>query len=321
MIGYLKNKTILFIGPEFYGYEKVITEKFREAGAFVIYYPERENNIAYKIINNLSATRLNTYQKSYYLKLYTKIVKQHIDYLFVLRGFMMPEIFVTKMRLRYPMAKFILHQWDSMINYNYTYLIDSFDNVFSFDPKDCKEHSKLKYLPNFYLPQYSEVGNENDTQPIYDISFIGWAYDNRMKLINELKKQLPGKKIFNYAYLPFVRHTVNFFKGKNLKDVKTKSIPLTEVLKIVENSYCILDIPDKRQTGFTFRTIDAMAARKKLITTNPFIKQEKFYHPDNIKIIDESNPKIDPDFFKNPFQQIDVEEYSLDKWMKTIFPN
>jgi hypothetical protein len=140
-------------------------------------------------------------------------------------------------------------------------------------------------------------------------------------LINELKKQLPGKKIYNYAYLPFARHTISFLRGKNLKDVKTKSIPLSEVLKIVENSYCILDIPDIRQTGFTFRTIDAMAARKKLITTNPFIKQEKFYHPNNIKIIDESNPKIDPDFFKSPFLQIDVEEYSLDNWMKTIFPN
>jgi len=64
-----------------------------------------------------------------------------------------------------------------------------------------------------------------------------------------------------------------------------------------------------------------MAACKKLITTNSFIKQEKFYHPDNIIIIDENNPEIDPDFFEKPFKQINVEEYSLDNWVKTIFSN
>ena len=317
----IRNKTILFISPQFYGYEKIITDKFREAGASVIYYPEREDNIAYKVINNLSPAKLAAYQESYYLRLYTKIAKQHIDYLLVIRGFLMQEVFISKMRVRYPAARFIMHQWDSLINYNYEYLMDSFDKVFSFDPKDCKEHSKLKYLPNFYLPQYSEVNNKINTQPIYDISFTGWAYDNRIKLINELKRQLPQKKIYNYSYLPLGRYIINLIKGKRLKDIKTKSIPLSAVLKIVENSYSVLDIPDARQTGYTFRTIDAMAACKKLITTNPFIKQEKFYHPDNIIIIDENNPEIDPDFFEKPFKQINVEEYSLDNWVKTIFSN
>lgn len=312
----LENKTVLFIAPEFYGYEKTIASKMRELGASVIYYPERENSIKYKYVNNFKNANLIKYQEDYYLHLYEKIKKIKIDYLFVIRGFLMPVRFVEKIRSLSSNTKLIMHQWDSMRNNKYEKCIDVFDKVFSFDIEDCQKNSKLTYLPNFYLPAYLK---KNNSKIKYDICFIGWAYDDRLKILKEISSRLKEKKIFQYSYIPPSRYLLNILKRAPLKPTKLKSISLSKVCEIIQQSFSVLDITDINQTGYTFRTIDAMAAGRKLITTNPFVQYEKFYDKQNILIIDRNNPTINSEFFETPFVHINIQEYSLDNWIKKIF--
>jgi len=312
----LENKTILFISPQFYGYEKIIVSKMEQLGASVIYYPERENGIRYKLVNNFGAGNLTSYQENYYLNIYKKTRRIEFDFIFIIRGYLITEDFIKKMRLRYPGATFIMHQWDSIVNNNYKKYIGLFDKFFSFDPEDCKRCS-LKYLPNFYLPEY--VSQEGIKEIKYDISFIGWAYDDRMKLLEEVSAQIPAKFFFKYCYMPPGRYLINMVKGKAHREIKTKSLSLSEVRDIVRQSAIILDITDKNQTGYTFRAIDAIAAGKKLITTNPYIQFEEFYNNQNISIIDRDDPQIDGKFFEMPFVEVDIRCYSLDSWIKKIF--
>lgn len=312
----LENKTVLFIAPVFYGYEKVIGEQMEKEGASVIFYPERKDSISYKFVNNFKKESLIWLQQNYYAGIYEDIKDVQIDYVFIIRGFLMPLSFIEKMRNRFPPALFIMHQWDSIKNNNYEKCIDQFDKFFSFDPTDCATYPSLKYLPNFYLPLYAAQQTE---EILYDISFVGWAYENRIKILQKIASQIKGKTFFKHCYLPPLSYIKNIFEGKFLQDVKLHSLSLLNVYKIVQQSFSILDIADVNQTGYTYRSIDAMASNKKLITTNSLIQNEQFYDENNILIIDRKNPKINPDFFKTSFKTMDISKYSLENWIKKIF--
>lgn len=61
---------------------------------------------------------------------------------------------------------------------------------------------------------------------------------------------------------------------------------------------------------------------KKLITTNPHVKEYDFYQPENILIVDRYNPVITKEFLNVPWKDISEEiykKYSISSWFNTIF--
>lgn len=85
--------------------------------------------------------------------------------------------------------------------------------------------------------------------------------------------------------------------------------PYMEYLGKVQNSDCILEIIQGGSRGCTFRTWEAVVYNKKLITNNQSIKEEKFYNPDYIQVID-SYDSIDFDWLK---KKVNVDYGYADK--------
>ena len=96
------------------------------------------------------------------------------------------------------------------------------------------------------------------------------------------------------------------------------SLSLEDCNKIQSQSKVLLDINHKNRQGMTINAITALAQGQKLITTNVRIKNEAFYNPNMIYIMDEKNPHIDLDFFEKPSEPIDFSELRLDNWLKHI---
>jgi hypothetical protein len=97
---------------------------------------------------------------------------------------------------------------------------------------------------------------------------------------------------------------------------------LESVGELVKRSRIILDISKPGQAGLSFRFFEAMASRKKVITTNRSVVDYDFYNPANILVIDEANPVIPERFMTDPY--VDVPEhiyrkYTLQGWVKTVF--
>jgi len=89
-------------------------------------------------------------------------------------------------------------------------------------------------------------------------------------------------------------------------------------------SYCdvVLDVQKKGQSGLTFRPFEALGLNKKLITTNPNIKEYDFYNPSNISIIDISQPILDTSIFSHRYQSVPEDirsKYHLRNWTKKVF--
>ena len=76
-----------------------------------------------------------------------------------------------------------------------------------------------------------------------------------------MNKELRGAKYSEFHYVPL--------KGKEMNDV-------------YEASRCVLDSAQAGQLGLTIRVLEALGAKKKLITTSPEVKRYDFYCEDNI---------------------------------------
>ena len=59
-----------------------------------------------------------------------------------------------------------------------------------------------------------------------------------------------------------------------------------KVQELLLDSNVVLDLPYPGQTGYTHRLIEALANGKKVITTNTLVKNERFFNPEQIHLID-----------------------------------
>ena len=87
-------------------------------------------------------------------------------------------------------------------------------------------------------------------------------------------------------------------------------------------SRAILDIVQKGQHGLTWRPMEAMCFRKKLITNDPEIEGYSFYRKENIFVLGKRGLDELPQFISSdyvPVPQDILDEYMVDNWMETFF--
>ena len=107
-------------------------------------------------------------------------------------------------------------------------------------------------------------------------------------------------------YLKFVAEAKGL-KGKEMEDV-------------YEASRCVLDSAQEGQLGLTIRVLEALGAKKKLITTNEDVVNYDFYREENIYVY---NGIFDytSKFFKEPYREVEpliYKQYSLRSWLTEI---
>ena len=313
-------KKILFIAPTFFGYYKEIIKVLEKK--YEIDYIEdipNSSNI-YKAVSRVKRNWTKILVKRYFTeKIKPLILEKKYDYVFIIIGMtfsLFPEM-IEEMKEIQNEAKFIMYQWDGEKNISFVKDIHKyFDDIYTFDRIDAEENNLYKFLPLFYIDKYEKVGKKQRRSYKYDVSYIGTAHPQKIKLINEIAKKL--KKIFPlqyiYHYIPskikYYYHKILNEEYKNIKfkDLKTKKVSFDKAMEIFEESKCILDAPQKGQNGLTIRTIECLGAKRKLITTNKDIVNYDFYCPENIYVYDE-NFDFNSVFFKTDYKEIDVNIY------------
>ncbi|MCM5694604.1 MULTISPECIES: hypothetical protein [unclassified Leclercia] len=118
----------------------------------------------------------------------------------------------------------------------------------------------------------------------------------------------------------FKKYITREIKRVSLEDVSFSSLSKNDVVSVVANSRCILDISHPLQQGLTMRTIETLGAKRKLITTNKNILHYDFYNEDNILVIDESvTTKQIESFLQKNYKALTAElynKYSVSYWVK-----
>lgn len=326
------QKKLLLIMPRFFNYPNLISEELNNMGYQVDFFDDRPSTNAFiKAAIRINKNLIYTYIKKYFDEIMTKIKNEKYDVVFLISGqsLSFSESMIEQIKKSQPYAKFVLYQWDSQTNFPYIKKVQKyFDKCYSFDRRDVEENSSLMFLPLFYSKIYENIGKEKKKEYKYDFCFVGTAHPKKYKFIKMMSEQLKVVYPNQFIYFFFPSPMVYFYrkiKNKELKDAKYNDfhyIPLNEneMNNVYEKSRCVLDSAQDGQLGLTIRVLEAIGAKKKIITTNEDVINYDFYYPENIYVY---NGKMDLDnvFFKEEYKELDkeiYEKYSLRNWLKKI---
>lgn len=349
----LRNKRVLFIAQVFYDYHLQIQRELEQQGAEVIFMENklfRQDPVLNKdLIAVFKRTLDPSYKEKYNDSIVSEVRDKKIDYLFCLGGFSITPGLIDTLKQSNPGMKAIVYFWDSFTVWDYRYLIGHFDKVYTFDPRDAKAY-QLEYLPLFYTKEFNTKGSgrgESGIDLLY-IGSVGPASIDRVLLLKKLKDEaiskglthffwlfykerqvsLPvrminiGRKLVSKKYRTFINTIARYKKEEDF--IRSGTLSREEVAAYLSKTKCVIDIPVPNQAGLTIRTLETLAAGKKVITTNEYIKEEPFYSPQQIAVIDRDNVSLDPAFIRHPDAGNVAEEITylrIDNWLTKIFSN
>lgn len=200
--------------------------------------------------------------------------------------------------------------------YKYIYQIKKIfkNEIWSFDPKDCKKE-KFNFLPQFY---WWKKDNKMEKEK-YDLLFIG-RDKGRYQFLKEFLSFLENRGMSIFGAI--LREKFKLYSSS--KYITNNFFEYSEIINMIKKSKCILDINKEEQEGLTLRVMEAIFFEKKLITNNLEIIKYDFYTPENIYVLNDIK-KINYleiiDFINMPQRKVDeikLEKYTFKFWLKNI---
>lgn len=319
----------LFICPPFFGYYKHIAKEIESRGQKVYWFDDRPSkNFWIKSAIRFYPKLTRFISRRYFENICNEVKDKNIKTIFVIKGESLTLKSISYFRKAFPNSKFIIYFWDSYKNMDSSapQKAKLFDKAFSFDMRDCEKDANLKYRPLFYIDLYSSISNFKPESP--SILFCGSAHTDRYQILNKIKNGLPNSVRFNnFMFFPgYPAYLLKkifdpSFKSAKAEDFLFTPLPAADLIEKTKMASVVIDIERSVQDGFTIRTLEMLAAERKLITTNSNIINADFYNPLNILLIDRNNPIISENFINTPWQPIDpkiVGKYSISSWLDEI---
>lgn len=323
---------ILLITPNFFDYPQKICEKLEEMGHEVDWYDDRPSTNAFiKAIIRINKNYINFYIEKYFKKVLSEIKNIKYDKFILISGqsLSFSKKMLEDIKKCQNNAEFILYQWDSLKNFEYIKEFkEIFDRSYTFDIEDFNNNDYLKFLPLFYTDSYKMIGDNKVDDYQYDFMFVGTAHPKKYHYIKEMSEKLLNKFKNQYIYFFFPSKIVYIyrkllnkeFKNAKMSDFNYKAISNKELMELIKKSRCILDSAQSNQVGLTIRVIEALGAKRKIITTNKDVVNYDFYRPENIYVYDDEFDFKHP-FFNEGYKDVDenvYKKYSIKNWLNVL---
>lgn len=323
-------KKLLLIMPKFFDYPQVISEELNRLNYEVDFFDDRPSAKGFiKAIIRMNKNLIGGYIRKYFNHMMETIQNKKYDVVFLISGqsLSFSEEMIQQIKTSQPQAYFVLYQWDSLKNFPYILKMHRFfDKHFSFDREDCKQYPELEFLPLFYSRKFEVIGKRQVQGSKYDFCFVGTAHPKKYKFIKMMSEQLRDVYPKQFVYFFFPSQIVYYYRKLRNPEFKKaiKSefhftpIKGKEMDDLIADSRCILDSPQDGQLGLTIRVLEALGAKKKLITTNEDIVNYDFYREENVYVY-RGSFNFNSVFFKSDFVELDTEvyeKYALRNWLR-----
>ncbi|MGN1398966.1 MAG: hypothetical protein ACI4WG_03100 [Erysipelotrichaceae bacterium] len=321
-------KKLLFIGPRFYNYHEIIKQGFERAGYEVDYFDDRpDTNFITKALIRLNKNLIKRKIRKYFDNIKANVSSTKYDVIFVLYGQSFSKEMIEELKTESPSSRFVFYMYDPISSMpDRIEFAQVFDDCYSFDYDDCRTYDNFKLIPLFYSFENYPV-EEIKYDACVLLTMMPGKYEFIKAMVNGLENN--GLNVYKKYILQsklvwlYYKLTNKEFRHSKSKEFFYKRLPKEDVNRVLMQSKFILDCPKKGQTGLTIRTFEALAANKKLITTNKTIVNYDFYRPENIYVFD-GEFDFDDIFFHSEYIPVDdriKENYSIDSWVRHILQN
>lgn len=315
----------LLIGGSFFGYARKIIENIEARGRRVLWFDDRPSTGALgKAALRVAPSSMAIQLRRHAAAIVALARKHAIRDVLVIKGEGIGRGAIDDLRGALQDARFTLYFWDSYRNMpkDSDRKVPLFDRVFTFDPVDAARDARLRYRPLFYLDEYAALPRAHQD---IDLLFYGTAHTDRYRILRKLAASLPPQVRFEKVlYFPspaiyVSRRAVDpRMWGARRCEFTFTPVSSAGIRDLVSRAGAIVDIERTVQSGWTMRSVEALGAGRKLVTTNAAITGAEFYHPDNIAVLDRRRPVLPADFFDKPYvepSQALLRRYSLSGWV------
>ena len=178
------------------------------------------------------------------------------------------------------------------------------ENIYTFDMNDARRYGiQFKHTP------YSKLVMPQNVPIKQDAIFLGRA-KNRMDEISKIYKQLKEKK---------VKTKFMVLGAKENEFTINKFMSYSDYLLELSASKSVVEINKADQAGCSLRLLESLFLKKKLITNNKYIKEDKYYNPKNVFILDIDNMDDIHNFLNSPYSNdISVDDLDFSVWIDTF---
>lgn len=256
---------------------------------------------------------------------------ERFDDILIIKGESFTVPLMKRLLDSFPSARKRFYLWDSFRNASGAReKLPLFERCFTFDRFDAEATPGLIFRPMFFPREYLDMPPlmMKPGDPI-QVLFIGTVHTDRYRVLRRLERALPPSATLNsYLYFPsrllYVARRIfdPSFWTSSASHFQFEPVGRLDYWRAFRAAHVIVEIERPVQTGLTIRALEALAAGKKLVTTNPAIADYDFYDPANIAIIDRDRPRLSEAFVRDPYRRIAdeiVERYSLDRWIGDVF--
>lgn len=234
-------------------------------------------------------------QNGFYVSVIRKLLKQHPTALFIFQGDNnMLELLTQQKHL--PKVAILMRNIckpESKTAELLAQLKKRGALVFSFDRQNCAQQDFIIYQ------QFAEKLLQPMLPIDYDFCFVG-KDKGRMALLNRIKQETEQLGYKTHIEIQGIK------KVKPRRGTQSgRTLCYTDYLNKQLNCRCIIDINQPDQQGLTLRPLEALLYEKKLLTNNQNIREEAFFHPDNIFLIkDETDYSAIKTFMDKPYTKV-----------------
>lgn len=313
---------ICLISFDFWGFDQYIIKELEQQGITashinLFHFKYRHPSLLHRIGNALGKTFFRKNIKK--LKRQEYVLEEleklgHQDMVLVIRPDMLDR--KTHEQIRQKTSRYIAYLYDSTTRFPVDNLLNGlFDKMFSFDEHDVAKYG-FEHITNYiYLPQQPIKPADSFKQKV----FIVIAGDERMGTLNVVSQELDKLNI-SQKFIVVASRQPQELAPKI--EYRNNAVLYDELMRYLGESEIFLDLIRHGHNGLSFRVFEALAHQKKLITTNASIKNYDFYNPNNIMVIEEVNPVIDPAFFETAYEPLPesvYNKYTIKNWVDTVF--
>ena len=248
--------------------------------------------------------------------------------------------FLKYIQIIYPKTKIICRYHDMTIGDKQKFFIQKYSKYLknikfeSYSSKDA-EFFNISYQPNsVYFECFSQIKANGSTQQ-YDIYFMGIYSESRYEFIKKflIKTCKLNLKIYiDFIVLPNTNHielkrkvsSLKFLNQQNLV-VNTEPVNYIQYLNNLALSKSILDVYRLfSDEGLSFRTPEALALKKKIITNRDLSANNLYKFKENILSFDDIDNANLKEFIDKPYIDPDPEllkQFDINEQIKNYLKN
>ena len=189
------------------------------------------------------------------------------------------------------------------------------DTVHTFDQQDAATYG-LQFTPQ----PYRHVTASADAD-IWQAFYFSGVDKGRLGLLLELKAAI--------AQLGMVPqfHVVPD-KGKDYApqlqaQLQARWIPYARNLLESQHAECLVEIVQEHQSGATLRSMEALFLQKKIITNRASAREDAFFDPDRVLVVERVDAAEIGAFMRRPFKPVDpalLAPHEIHAWVRRVAP-